>query len=383
MSCAIPVGEDTSFTVTWRWFHVPTHKRRSMFTGWLGLRPVSWGDAAGKPFPFVVGCDRSGTTLLRAMLATHPDLAIPDESYFIVGLARRRRGYERQARFDVGGFLRDLYHDPSFQRWTIPHEHLAQALRADPPADLAEAVRTVFAVYAHARGKSRYGDKTPVYVMHLDALARLFPEAVFIHIIRDGRDVALSLVERSFALPRDVGQAALLWRERVQAGGRVGATLGRRYLEIRYEDLVTDPGPVLAAVCAHAALRFDAVVLDEMLGYPEQAPALLEDAADPSAHTNVRRAVTTGLRDWRAQMPIRDQLLMEAIAGDTLRSLGYPPSATLDGSAVSLQARRASAGVRWCARKRMLRCLIWCNTTTAAAQRLAARVVPAVIRQDA
>src|SRR4051794_27962840 len=122
-------------------------------------------------FPFVVGCSRSGTTLLRALLDAHPLLAVPPESHFAVAPRLRRLG-----------------RDPWFRLWGI-----------EPPdlrgLDVADAVRAVFAAYAAAQGKPRYADKTPHYVSHLPLLAERFPEARFVHVVRDGRDVALSLLE--------------------------------------------------------------------------------------------------------------------------------------------------------------------------------------------
>ena len=125
-----------------------------------------------------------------------------------------------------------------FKRWGLPPEVVYEAAEHSKPQTYADAIRLVYSCYARSKGKLRYGDKTPRYVRKLELISRVFPEARFVHVIRDGRDVALSLLERDWG-PKTIEQAASLWRKRVRAGRRAGAILGRRcYIEVRYEDLV-------------------------------------------------------------------------------------------------------------------------------------------------
>jgi hypothetical protein len=147
-------------------------------------------------FPFFVGVARSGTTLLRAMVDAHPEVTIPPESWFITELASRRRRYETPDDFDVERFGTDLLAHHWFARWGVDADDLYAALRERAPGDYASAIRTVFAHWAARQGKSRYGDKTPGYTTELVLLAAMFPEARVVHLIRDGRDVALSYSER-------------------------------------------------------------------------------------------------------------------------------------------------------------------------------------------
>jgi len=239
-------------------------------------------------FPFVVGCSRSGTTLLRALLDAHPLLAVPPESHFAV-LPRLR-----------------LRRDPWFRLWDI-----------DPPdlrgLGVADAVRAVFAAYAAAHGKPRYADKTPHYVSHLPLLADRFPEARFVHVVRDGRDVALSLLEVPWG-PDDLEGAALHWRRRVLEGRAAG--LGpARYRELRYEALVADPERELRGLAAWLELPYDPAMLD-----PARRPVAMPY---PEHHHRVALAPTPGLRDWRREMSAADAARFQAVAGDALAELGY------------------------------------------------------------
>ena len=290
------------------------------------------------PFPFIVGCGRSGTTLLRAMLDAHPDLAVPDEAGFVVRYARPhyalRYGWPRH--FDAGRCAELILADNSFRRWALPESDVRAALEASPPAGYAELVRRLYGVAAEARGKPRAADKTPMHVLHLPRLARLFPEARFVHLIRDGRDVALSY--RSVAWgPDTIEDGALRWRRSVRHGRRAGRRLGTgRYCEVRYEALVADPEPVLRRLCRYLDLRWD----DAVLHHDEQAEAVVAATRFPAAHRHVMLPATPGLRDWRSEMTADELAEFEAIAGTVLDELGY-------GRAVgrpSFAARAVAAG---------------------------------------
>jgi hypothetical protein len=277
--------------------------------------------AVSAVFPFIVGSPRSGTTLLRAMLDSHSQLAIPPESYFIFSLHRQFSEIHRP--WDRDTFLMVLGRHERFQLWGIPEEKLAEALGRRAPTTYSDAIRGVFQLYAQLRGKSRYGDKTPKYSIHIPLLAQLFPEGRFIHIIRDGRDVALSLMDVRLGLGH-AREAALLWRARVRAARRAGALLGpHRYQEVRYEDLIDDPEGVLTSLCSFIDLDFEF----GMLRYLERIGDIPDPALGvryrPGHHSRLGLPLTKGLRDWRSQMSPDDLAVFEANAGDLLSELGY------------------------------------------------------------
>ena len=300
-----------------------------------------------KPFPLIVGCGRSGTTLLRNILDTHSKLAVAHEAHFLAPMARDREKYVTAGSLDIDAFLTDLFADPNFRRQGLDEADLRRALESENPADFSAAVRVVYAGYARAHGgKPYYGDKTPGYVKHIPLLARLFPEASFIHIIRDGRDVALAYIERDEWGPRTVSEAALYWDGRVREGRMAGERLGAsRYLEIKYEDLVEHPEEVLVRICDFLGLEFE----PGMLSFHEKGDRFAATTATPEAFTKLALPVTRGLRDWRAQMDRADVALFEALAGDLIGELGYQPSdVALTGST---RARALGARVAWMTRR--------------------------------
>ena len=139
------------------------------------------------PVPFIVGVGRSGTTLLRLMLDAHPDLAIPGETHFLLDLlAQNENGPARDRIF------RAMIEAPTWPNLAVSESTFKAALDEVEPFSVPDAIRTFYRLYAQRFGKDRWGDKTPPYRSCMTGIQQLLPEAYFIHIIRDGRDVALS-----------------------------------------------------------------------------------------------------------------------------------------------------------------------------------------------
>jgi len=274
----------------------------------------------------VLGVRRSGTTLLRVMLDRHPELAVPDESYFIPQLADRQG-----SQIDVDAFMDDLSRLPTIREWEIPLNEVRARLRPGMP--LGAAIGAVYESYAAQHGKSRWGDKTPMYMQRLPLLEWLFPDARFVHLIRDGRDTAVSflsmppgIVTRTWAHPGSAVEFASQWRAEVEDARALGERVGDRYLETRYEALVADPERELRRICELAGLEFDPA----MLNYAGSV-----DVSAKPHQQSLTKAPTPGLRDWRTELAPGDVAAFEEVAGDLLRELGYGAehSTTASGNA--------------------------------------------------
>lgn len=289
-------------------------------------------EGGGPPF-FIVGSARSGTTLLRLMLNAHRDVAVPPESRFVVELYR--------GTYEVAGdeFLRSLAGHPRFRAWDLSIELVRDELGEGSSMGYADAIATVFRAYARLHGKSRWGDKTPRYVEDIPLLARLFPEARFLHLIRDGRNVALSYADVPFG-PKTVGKAAKLWSTRVCAGYTDGRRLPPgRYIEIRYEDLVEDALGEAKDICEFLELDFD----PGMLEYTEKSGAVLPRASTFNPH--VTEPPQQNVRSWSDSMPGFHIEVFEAVAGDVLSELGYERRFPEPGAKAKLIASLSAAGI--------------------------------------
>jgi hypothetical protein len=269
--------------------------------------------AAEVPF-FVVGCPRSGTTLLRWMLEEHPRLAIPPEAEWLVEVAPHwSEERHEQVLDEIIGHWR-------YPDWELPAEEARAAVARRRPTSYAELVATLFGLYAARQGKPRWGDKTPSNVLHLDLLDRLFGDAVFVHVIRDGREVAASLTEQGWTDAGIVDHADW-WRECVTAGRLAGRRLGpERYCEIRLEDLVADPEKGLRRVCAGIGEPYT----PRMLGYTRRSTELAGlTPEDWRSRQHLAKPPMAGLRDWEAGVSPGDREAVEHICRPLLRELGY------------------------------------------------------------
>ncbi len=281
-------------------------------------------------FPFIVGCGRSGTTLLTVMLSSHPELSIPGETGgFILRFLEHFSEYgndmasvETLQLPTVETMIEQLSESHRFSAWDLDRSALISRICESGARSAEDVIRSCFAQYAYQQGKKRFGDKTPNHVLCINELARAFPESVFIHLIRDGRDVSLAILEASWG-PENIVEAATYWRHRVEAGSHSGKELGaERYLEVRYEDLIADPESILRQASNFIGIDYDPA----MLSYSEAVSRQLEMSPVPVEDKSLLLPPTAGLRDWRTQMPPEDVQLFELEAGSLLAQLGYPVS---------------------------------------------------------
>lgn len=286
--------------------------------------------ASPPPIPFIVGSGRCGTTLLRMMLDAHPVLAIPPETHFIPTLANAFSDPSK----GLDDFLNVLSSYHTWSDFGIDVDALGDAIRPAGPFDLTRALRTFYRLYAEKFGKSRWGDKTPMYFASMGAVQRVLPEARFIHVIRDGRDVALSIKDLWFG-PDSIHDIADWWVSRIrQARSQVDELAW--YLEIRYEDLVRDPERVLRGVCAFIDLPWNPIMLDYHQHAADRLAEIQHDAPTHD-HSGIIRAEdrvgifslvlepprTDRLERWRVEMSAADRKPFEGVAGAMLRELGY------------------------------------------------------------
>jgi Ser/Thr protein kinase RdoA (MazF antagonist) len=283
-------------------------------------------DSSPNPYLFIVGNPRSGTTLLRRMVDAHPQLTITRESHWIPHFYKDRTGLTPDDMV-TPATVSELLRHPWSQKMGITRDDLDTILPHGKESHFAKFVSDVFDLCGRRRNKRLVGDKTPGYVREIQLLHTLWPRAKFVHLIRDGREVCLSLVNWDRA-PRNVGRfetwgddplltAALWWKSNVRRGLESGAAVGPDlYHEVRYEELVSRPGEACAALCAFLGVPYDDAMLSFHEGRTKTTPGLSAKKA--------WLPPTPGLRDWRSEMVPEDLERFEAAAGDLLDELGYP-----------------------------------------------------------
>jgi hypothetical protein len=299
------------------------------------------------PYLFLVGSPRSGTTLLRRILDAHSQISISAESPWITEYWNSRTGLTPEGLL-TEGLIPQLLAHPKFHHLGVGPQELRRLLPPGARPTYASFVAVIFDLAAKARGKPLIGDKTPNDVRQIHVLHALWPRARFVHLIRDGRDVCLSLLgwKRKAARMAElfptweedsVTTAALKWERDVRRGQELGRRLeSSLYYEIRYEDLVQPATDEVRKLCGFLNVPYEEGMLEFHRGHTRDEPGLSPKEA--------WLPITQGLRDWRTQMPSAEVERFEAVAGDLLDELGYrracpsPPPAVRE-RATSLRER--------------------------------------------
>ena len=283
---------------------------------------------------FIIGRGRSGTTLLAKMLNSHRNLAVAQEGLFILNLARRYEGVRRWDNATRARFVADLFREKRMAMWNIDRAILSDCLAAAPePPDYAGLCQLVYAAYARSQGEQGirvFGDKNPHYTLLLPRLERLFPDARFIHLVRDYRDTIVSYRKVAFDLG-NVGALAERWNHYNRPAVELGGRRPDSYLCVRYEDLLSEPQAQVARICDFLGVPFDQAVLEyherDDPAAPEWFRTLFADLRAPLKRDNTEK--------WRKEMPPDDIALADSICGDLGQRLGYRPAGALaDGDRV-------------------------------------------------
>lgn len=272
--------------------------------------------SAPNPF-FVVGAQRSGTTMLRLMLNHHSRLCVPFESVFIPEFHERLDEYGDLAEStNLAKLVTDIAQHSFVERGALLPDPTA-VLNARP-ASYADVVDTIFRSYAESQGKVRWGDKTPSYVTEIDVLRRLFPSCKVIHLVRDGRDVALSHSRTSWG-SRHLPTVARDWSWKTTLARKMGGMLQDDYLEVDYETLVLNSASTLQTICDFLGEEFE----EQMLDYHRDAEKKMPEKSKEWHRNSMSRPNADKVQEWKRNMPLSDRIIFDEIAGDTLESFGY------------------------------------------------------------
>ena len=269
---------------------------------------------------FVLGCPRSGTTLLQLMLHAHPRIAIPPETRFLIDVYNSRNGFgdlreeanRRALAAAITGARKTLFYDLGLNAREVTAE-----IVTGPPT-LGSALGAVFRAYARRFGKPRWGDKRPGYYQYIPALLRLFPDAQIVHLIRDGRDCVASLKAMPW-FQHDIYVAIATWLEAIAAGRRAARSLPPgSYVELRYEHLAASPAQQLAGLCEFLGEEYDPAMAE---------PRRVAGIAIPDRktwHAGTHSEVTPALTGaWQHRLEPWEISLCDTAMGRRLQALGY------------------------------------------------------------
>jgi hypothetical protein len=279
---------------------------------------MALNSATQAPF-FIVGSGRSGTTLLRMILASHSRISIPPETWYLnrmTDLLDVSRPLTPQEVEKVTQTMVNHYRWPDLKFDASEFRHEIAALESPHLRDIVELV---YEKHLSREGKTRWGDKTPGYIEFIPQLSRMFPGARFIHLTRDGRDVAKSFQSRRWNGKRlhdnahewiDATRHAARWRN---------SAFSSQFLEVRYEDLVLSPELTVRRICEFIGEQFE----PQMLAWQEKVAALVPER-EASIHEKLSQP--PGAEDvfrWKREMSSLEALVCEAFMGQQLAEYGY------------------------------------------------------------
>jgi hypothetical protein len=291
--------------------------------------PAPQPSAATRPPFFIVGSDRSGTTMLRLILDRAADgPAIPPETMFIVDFRSVLRDGRLGDHASAIEFTRRVWSHPRVRLWDLDGEPPL------PPAGLTHeqafrwGVEQPFLAYMRREGKTWWADKTPPHIDHVDLLAEVFTGATFVELVRDGRDVALSIIGLPFG-GNNAWTAGRRWAHCIREGERQRAARPDQVVLVRYEDLVTRPADEVRRISEFLGIDYD----EDMLAVEKTDTAKLQQ--DQQAwFANLWGGINqTAMGKWRSRMSIGDQRVFLAAAGPELGLHGYD-DAGLDAARV-------------------------------------------------
>ncbi len=291
---------------------------------WYDTDDTSQDDAV-----FILGCGRSGTTLLREMLARHSRIACGPETAILCDIVNPSR---------------------LAAEWRIDEREIRRQMREAP--SVVRFAEAFFRADARRQGKPRWADKTPRNVRVLPRLLAQFPRARVIHVIRDGRDVACSLrnhpkeaIRHGRLVPvekyRRIRNCSRRWLS--DTGMGVALRAHPRVAEVRYEDLVTDPGPHLRRLCAFLGESFEPAMLEGgMRDEAGRTAARLLNSAGAASEVHSR-----SVGRWRRDLSPAERVDFARVAGELLIALGYAPDSSWidEPHEPRIEARPGGAGV--------------------------------------
>jgi hypothetical protein len=270
---------------------------------------------------FVVGCPRSGTTLLTLMLSSHSRLAIPPETRFLLPVFRRRKSFgdlaekpnrRRLARAVV------RRKGTKFRHLGLDTERVKKEVVEGAPT-LGTALAAPYRLYAADRGKARWGDKRPGYFRNVGVIRALFPDAQVVHLVRDPRDCVGSLKRMSWWKHGTVGAVATWVHAVDQARAARRRLPAGSFHELRYEDLVADPRGELQRLCAFLGEDFE----ESMLAHQDEAARLPKRQRGRWHQETQNEVGTQRVGTYVGVLTPAEIALVERVAGSRMRRFGY------------------------------------------------------------
>ncbi len=293
------------------------------------------------PVFFVVGRPRSGTTLLRTLFDAHPNITFPPECQFIINLYPRYGKINNWSEKEILDFYNDLIKEWLFDTWKIDSRKLKdQLLKFTGSHSYGTICKVVYLEYnsLFEKGNIEFiGDKNPGYAIYTKQLLKIFPEAKFIHIIRDYRDNFVSIKNVDFELPVP-SLVVQKWKYFFKKFRKDSHQMPNRYMVINYENIAREPEKSLKELCDFVGINFDKSVFN----FHEKKDEILKQYPEgyiKTYHTSLMNKVNTSkIGVWKKKLSDKQVKLMDHTVGKIAEEAGYERKFLKTGILISLMA---------------------------------------------
>jgi len=274
-------------------------------------------DLGYRPKFFVIGVQRSGTTLLRLLLNQHSMLSIPEEAGFLMPYMQRKNLEDLNplSTRERKTLVRYLIQNRQYQKWNLEDEVLDLILTKE--LTLKQIISYLYWAFAQKNNKVICGDKTPSFIRKMELLLDIYPDAKVIHIIRDGRDVYLSLKKIEEPSAASIAVASLEWRIKLSLIRRVIIKHPHRTVELKYEELLNNPAQNLKKVCDFIGVPFET----EMLNFHQTSEKFVDHHL---SELIFRPLDPSNTRKWVKSFTSFELKKYDFFSRKTLRRYGYP-----------------------------------------------------------
>ncbi len=299
------------------------------------------------PMFFIVGRGRSGTTMLQNILDSNENVILPLESKLIIHLKKKYFKNTNWHKQKVNEFLNDLYKEISFNRtWGINIQDLKSQIERLPKEQITFEIlcKLIYLNYKSIYNKKKVliiGDKNPSYSLFIKDLIEIFPQAKFIHLLRDYRDNILSNIKTLNDGRMPISSISFGWVYFNKLIEKEKKKIPNSFLTIKYEDLVSSPEDNVKSICSFLNIEFDI----NMLNFSNTVEKKIDEEFDDqsikyitSVHPNLVKPISTKyINKWQKALTQKDLLIIEYIASSLGENYNYFPS--IDHSDITLSIR--------------------------------------------
>ena len=283
-----------------------------------------------EPF-FILGNPRSGTSLLRLMLNSHPNIVVPPESGFLQWWYEKHKAITKEEFLDenfISEFVRDILSSKKIEDWELQYDSLITLINKNKPSNYADICSLVYYLYGRNHNKKDFiiGDKNNYYISHTETINTIYPNAKYVHLIRDGRDVACSYIKVGELktqskykpiLPTDIDKIAKEWSSNIKMIDKFIKKVPS--IKIRYEDLILFPETTLKTITQFLSIDYSNKMLNFYLDKNNDEPTSTIDwklkTKQPIDKTNL---------DKYKQILTKEEIsIFKSIAGSILKQNGY------------------------------------------------------------